>query len=86
MKAILESKQVIQHTYNSCQGVLSLCNRYGRERAEAACGMLLEEGGASYRSLKRILENNRDRAGDQGQADKPYIPSHDNVRGPDAYQ
>ncbi len=39
----------------SAQGVLGLCDKYGTDRLEAACGKAITAGDPSYRTIKGIL-------------------------------
>lgn len=82
---ILESKPFVQQAYKSCQGILSLVNRYTPERVEAACKRASESTCVNYGMIKRILEKGLDKEPAQGQDDRQYIPINDNVRGASNY-
>lgn len=58
---ILESKPFVQQAYKSCQGILSLVNRYTSERVEAACKRASESTCVNYGMIKRILEKGLDK-------------------------
>ena len=62
-----------------------LAKRYSPERLEAACHRALAIGGASYRSIKSILEHGLDRVPLEEQATLELPQEHDNLRGPDYY-
>lgn len=82
---ILESKPFVQQAYKSCQGILSLVNRYTPERVEAACKRASESTCVNYGMIKRILEKGLDKEPAQEQDDRQYIPINDNVRGASNY-
>lgn len=82
---VLESKPFVQQAYKSCQGILSLVNRYTSERVEAACERASESACVNYGMIKRILEKGLDKEPAQGQDDRRYIPINDNVRGASNY-
>lgn len=52
---ILDADRFPQCKYRSCEGVLSLERKYGRERVEAASGLIKECPSVSYLMLKSIL-------------------------------
>ena len=80
---VLSSKIFIQQSYRSCQGILSLANRYGAQRMEAACERLNGAALINYGMIKNILEKKLDLAQEQEKRD---IPCHDQLRGASCYQ
>ncbi len=80
---ILTNKSFEAQAYRSCQGVQSLARHYGADRLEAAAERCHTAGQARYGMLRNILELGLDRS--TGQLDLFTPPSHDNIRGPDAY-
>ncbi len=82
---ILESKPHPEQGYRPCLGLLRLGDRYSPERLEAACHRALMIGGASYRSIKSILEHDLDRLPLEEQATLDLPQEHENVRGADYY-
>jgi transposase len=80
----MRSKPHPEMGYRSCLGIIRLADRFGPERTEAASGRALACGACSYRSVKSILQSGLDRLNEQD-ADRPAIPPHENVRGPDYY-
>ena len=82
---ILEERPHPEQGYRPCLGILRLGERYSPERLEAACHRALAIGGASYRSIKSILEHGLDRVPLQEQATLELPQEHDNLRGPDYY-
>ena len=82
---ILEERPHPEQGYRPCLGILRLGKRYSPERLEAACHRALAIGGASYRSIKSILEHGLDRVPLEEQATLELPQEHDNLRGPDYY-
>ena len=87
-EAILEllyAKAFPEQAYDGCIGLLRLKNGYGSKRLEAACSMALRGPKVSYRIIKNILENNRDKIQPLQQEHAPMLPLHENIRGRQAY-
>lgn len=81
---ILKSRVFIQHSYNSCRGILFLTKRYEPERIELACKRALSSPSISYSMIKNILERNLE---SQQETDQMMIlPLHDNIRGASSYK
>lgn len=81
---ILQSKQFIQQTYQSCAGVLALTRNYSELRIEAACRRVASAPVINYRMIKNILEKNLDKVAIE--EDQTTCPQdHDNIRGPENY-
>ena len=70
--------------YRACLGVIRLGKRYGAERLEAACRRALLSEEASYKRVKNILTSGLDRA-ELEPDERPPLPDHGNLRGPDYY-
>jgi len=92
IERILKSRQIEQHSYRSCQGLLCLgfSRRYGNQRLESACELACELNNASYATVKSILEKGRDLSYIRQKA--PVIASegslpivHENLRGKEAF-
>ncbi len=88
VQTILESKQIVEQTYNACLGILRLAVKYGEQRLENASRRAATGHRVNYGILLNILQNNTDKieipTEDQvGQCSK--IPAHDNLRGPAYY-
>jgi hypothetical protein len=81
---ILLTKIHEPQTYRSCQGVLSLAKQYGADRLENASARCQTAGQATYHMLKNILDRGLDLQASQPDLFTP--PSHENIRGPQAYQ
>ena len=82
---ILAGKVHPQQGFNSCMGIISLSNKYGAERVEAASKRALAIGGTSYTSLKSILANSLDSKPLPGQALSKEPVNHSNIRGKSYY-
>lgn len=81
---VMESKLVIDQSYTACLGLLRLMDAYGPVRMEAACKRGLRGNKFSYGLIKNILENNMDLL-EEDNLTEYRIPSHNNLRGPEAY-
>ena len=81
---ILQSRQFIQQSYNSCNGLLGLTRKYPESRIEAACKRAAQSSVVNYQMIKSILEKNLDKLTEQ-ELQSPYIESHNNIRGPESY-
>lgn len=86
VQAILESKPFLQQSYKACQGVLSLCRRFGAIRLEKVCAKLEDKHTANYLRLKNMLENSLDLAEQTPASSGSYMPRNEDVRGAEAYQ
>jgi hypothetical protein len=85
LERILTAKAFLEQTYNTCLGILKLANRYGNDRLEAACRYAESAPRINYTLLHNILLSNRDQT-PAPQTQEHTTPTHDNVRGPSAYQ
>ena len=82
---MLESQTFPEQTYNACLGILRLGKKYGHERLEAACTLMLRGPRVTYGILDNILKNNMDKKLNS-EANKDFkTPDHDNVRGPENF-
>jgi len=70
--------------YKQALGIIALKKAFGEPRIERACIMALTHDWCSYRTVKRILENNMDKALEK-KAEAIKIPIHINIRGPKAF-
>lgn len=84
MTEILKSKSLIEQTYNSCLGMLSLKGKYSATRLENACAKARTTHRVNYGIIKNILKNKTDLL--EKQPDLFTLPSHENIRGADQYQ
>ena len=84
VEAILSRRVFPEHGFRSCMGVMSLGKRFGADRLEAACERALFIRGASYKSIKSILENNLDKKPLLLQPE-PAPVAHENIRGTGYY-
>jgi len=81
---ILASKVFTEQTYNSCLGIFRLAVTYGNGRMESACKRALSGNHASYRIINNILVNNLDLLS-LPESTLFSLPSHENLRGAEAY-
>lgn len=82
---VMDSKLIIDQSYQACQGLLRLATIYPG-RIEAACARALKGQRFNYMAIKNILDNNMDLL-EKKDVPKPYtIPLHDNIRGAEDYK
>ena len=84
MTEILKSKSLIEQTYNSCLGLISLAGKYSPTRLENACAKARTTHRVNYGIIKNILKNKTDLI--EKQPDLFSLPGHENIRGADQYQ
>jgi len=84
-KKVMEGKLIIDQAYTACQGLLRLATTYGSHRIEAACTRALWGHKFTYAAIRNILENNMDLLESTSASTEYRIPTHENVRGPEAY-
>ena len=84
--AILNRPYFVQQAYRACQGILRLAGRYTSSRLEEACRHIEPKSAASYKMVESILKNNLDKVQESRSNDTIYMPTHDNVRGAEAYK
>lgn len=84
IEQVLLSRFHESQSYNSCHGIFKLTEQYSPDRLEKACIRCKKIGKSSLSLLRRILQQNLDQMEDQ--IDLFDIPSHQNIRGPQAYQ
>lgn len=82
---IIAARPHPQQGFRACMGIKRLGESYGTDRLEAACQRALALQSASYKSVKTILANGRDREPlpEQPPDTPPII--HANVRGAEYY-
>ncbi len=86
MEQILSSRTFIEQTYDGCIGVLRLADKYGPDRLEAACKRASQSPRVNFTIIKNILKNNQDKAAHAENQVLPFLPLHDNIRGPESYK
>lgn len=84
-KKVMDSKMMIDQSYNACRGLIRLMETYGPGRMEAACKRGLQGCKFTYTAIKKVLENNMDQL-EQVDTSESRLPVHPNLRGPQAYQ
>ncbi len=85
VERIMAEKPHPEMGYRACLGIIRLSKRYGPERVEAAAARALSAGTASYRSVKSMLASGLDGEREEEDGERPPLPSHPNLRGPDYY-
>ncbi len=85
IERLLHQRRHPQQAFRSCLGVLSLGQKYGIARLEAACVRALKYNAVSATSLHSILKNGLDL--EPAIAPRaPDLPEHENLRGAAYYQ
>ncbi len=85
MQTLAATKSHPDQAHRSWLGILSLGERYGRERLEAASARALELDIASYKSLSSLLAKGLDLLEPEPEATS-QLPEHENIRGATYYQ
>ena len=84
-ESIINAYRIEQQAYRSCMGLLKLADTYSRERLENACRITLSiTSRPSLKSVKNILQTNRDKVTDEPLS-KPKENPHGFTRGADYY-
>lgn len=83
--ALLQSRPQEQQAYNACRGLLRLAadKHAGPQRLENVCLRALKAGIISYKTINNMLANNKEQEESEL---KSKLPSHCNLRGPEAYK
>ena len=79
---ILHSSKHEEQSYNSCNGILHMCDGKSRVIAEQAAQKCIELGSCKYTYFKRIFNDLLNRNGNPSKA----LPEHDNLWGKDFYK
>ena len=85
VERLLGQRQHPQQAFRSCLGVLSLGQKYGAGRLEAACARALKHSAVSWKSVQAILKNGLDLQQQDAQRTLD-LPEHENLRGAAYYQ
>ncbi len=80
IECVITDRPVPEQAFKTCLGILSLEKKFSAQRLEAACKRANSFQLYSYKSLKRILDQQLDQAADPSDS-KPATPSHENLRG-----
>ena len=81
--SILNRTNHADPSYTSCQGLLSLKRKYGKERLEKACNRLAGCPSITYTTMRNVLEKNPDQV--DGAETVSNVPQNDYVRGAEAF-
>jgi transposase len=84
VQAIMDNKPHPEQGYRACLGLISLGQRYTKERLETACARALIFNTISYKSVRLILEKGLDRI-PQEEAPALEPVHHHNLRGSQYY-
>lgn len=76
---ILGKRQHPEQAYRTCQGILSLSVRAGKERLNAACRRAHFFGDYSYKTIFTILQKRLE--SETLNPEQPIMPKHGNIRG-----
>ena len=79
---LIEQQDYPETGYKQALGILSLKKAFDKQRIEKACAIALTHERCSYRTIKRILENNMDKA-IEAPVQQIFIPIHMNLQGPE---
>lgn len=84
---LLSTRKHPEVLYKSCDGILSLAHKVGKEEFANACRLALEAGACNYSFIKNVLNNGMARSY-QPEPDlfNNPVPEHRNLRGKDYYQ
>jgi hypothetical protein len=82
---ILEATAYPEQAYRSCVGILSFEKKVGRKRFIDAVERATYYGAFNYTTIKKILQSGLDRVA-FGEERNTSLPSHENIRGAEAYQ
>jgi transposase len=84
IEKVLERNKYLEHNYQSCQGILLLERKVGRERLELACKRALEYEVYNYKMVQSILEKGLEQAKEETRVIR--LPGHENIRGNQYYK
>jgi transposase len=85
IESVMSTRVHPQHGFRSCLGILRLGKKFGNDRLEAACHLALQIEGASYRSVRSILEEKLDQQAEAAAEPTRRPLLHENVRGASYY-
>lgn len=83
IQSILHRTKHVEQSYKSCQGLLSLKRKYGKEHLEKTCKRLAGCSFITYTTIRNLLEKNRDQV--DGEETVSNVPQNDYVRGMEAF-
>lgn len=81
---ILLSSEHEEQSYNSCNGILHMCKDKSKLIVEEVAKICFESNACRYSYFKKLLLLHTD--GNKNTSDKSTLPSHDNLRGKEAYK
>lgn len=82
---VLRSVKHEKQAYNSCKGILHMCNDIPRHVVAEAAQACVDASACKYsyfkKALSRLVNHESDKGGTSG-----HLPEHENIRGRDSYQ
>jgi transposase len=88
IKSILESRRHEDQKIKTCEGILGLERKFGRDRLAGACRRAMDYGidVRVFKTIQSILENNMDSQRENVFSQDLPMPSHENIRGEEYYK
>jgi transposase len=84
IEQMLARHMIPEQGFRACMGVMRLGGKYGAERLEAACALILTAGCPTYRRIDAILKKGMDAVAAAPPQSAPVI-DHANIRGASYY-
>ncbi len=82
---VLRSAKHEEQAYNSCKGMLHMCNEVPRHLVSEAAQMCIDANACKYSYFKKTLSKVTDKHASS--ADRTsHLPEHENIRGRNCYQ
>jgi len=86
IRQVLDKPQHAEQAYRSCQGIINLAGKVGKDRLNKACERASVYQDYSYKTIKVILEKKLDKIDDEKDQDDNDLPDHKNIRGKGYYK
>lgn len=86
IEKVIESKPFPEQAYKSCNGILVIGRKAGKEKLVNACKAADSLGVYNYSFIKRLLENKCIPFLNEKEEKQLTIPYHENVRGPECFK
>jgi transposase len=83
--SLLKEREVEETAYRSCMGILQFSRKSGNVRLEAACRKARKMGNISYGVIRNIIKNNQEGSPLFDEHSQAVTPSHENLRGREAF-
>lgn len=82
---VLLAPQHEEQAYNSCNGILHMCTNKSKLMVDEVARMCVESGACRYSYFKKLLNKEQELLA-QRPSTATTLPTHDNLRGKEAYQ